>query len=129
MRAVEEYAVYKYIEILTLYLYLVFIFLLVQIWLLRKDIGKSGVKIKLFPNGLFCRKNYAFASFFSILFIVNAIFNEMVLPDTYLDALRILIPVGLVLFTYQWYTALEKYAPEKSLPQELTGFCDFFNKN
>ncbi len=129
MRAVEEYAVHKYMEVFTLYLYLVFIFLLVQIWLLRKDIDKSGVKIKLFSNDSFSRKNYAFASFFGVFFfIVSAVFNEIILPDAYLEALMILVPVGLVLFAYHWYNTLEKCAPERSLPQELTSFGNFFKK-
>lgn len=69
------------------------------------------------------------ASFFSIFFLVNAVFNVTILPDAYLEALMILVPVGLVLFAYQWYNVLEKCAPKRSLPQELTGFHNFFNKN
>lgn len=125
----EEFAAQKYIEAFTFYLYMIFIFLLVQIWFLWKDVDKSEAKIKFFFNDSFFRKNYAFVSFFSIFFIINAVSDGTYLPDTYLDTLKMLAPLGLVLFAYQWYDVLEKCAPKKSLPQELTGFRYLFKKN
>lgn len=125
----EEFVAQKYMEAFTFYMYLIFIFLLVQIWFLWKDVDKSDAKIKLFFNDSFFRKNYAFVSFFSIFFIINAVLDEISLPDTYLSTLRMLAPLGLVLLAYQWYEVLEKCAPKKSLPRELTGFRYLFKKN
>ena len=118
----EEFAAHKYIEAFTFYLYLIFIFLLVQIWFLWKDVDKSEARIKLFFNDSFFKKNYAFVSFFSILFIINVALDDISLPDTYLNTLKMLAPLGLVLLAYQWYYVLEKCASKKSLPQELTDF-------
>ena len=125
----SEYNLYKYIESFILALYLVFIFLSIQIWFLWKDIDKNDLKTKSFFNDSFFMKNCIYVYSFSIFFIIRGFSDGVLIPEAYLKALETLTLISLVLFTYDWYSTLETCAHKKSLPQELTDFNCFSKKN
>jgi hypothetical protein len=108
-----------YAEPFIISLYLVFIFLSIQIWFLWKDIDKSDLNIKSFFNDSFFTSNCMYVYSFSVFFIVHGFFNGTGVPGLYFKALEVLTLCGLVLFTYDWYHMLEPCATRRSLPQEL----------
>ncbi|MBU4222062.1 MAG: hypothetical protein KKD46_01295 [Euryarchaeota archaeon] len=110
---------YIYAEPFIVSLYLVFIFLSIQIWFLWKDIDKSELNMKSFLTDSFFTRNCMYVYCFSVFFMVHGFFFGTTVPDVYFKALEVLTLSGLVLFTYDWYSVLEPCATRKSLPQEL----------
>ena len=125
---IDEDTIYKYIQSLIFSLYLVFIFLSIQIWFLWNDINKNELKVKSFFNDSFFRKICIYVYSFSVFFIAQGFSDGAALPRAYLKALEILTLTSLVLFTYEWYSHLETYASRKALPQELINIHCLFKK-
>lgn len=120
---------YIYVEPFIISLYLVFIFLSVQIWFLWKDIDKSELDLKSFFNDSFFTRNCIYVYSFSTFFFIHGFFYETTVPDVYFNALEVLTLCGLVLFTYDWYSVLEPCATRRSLPQELVDLRCVLKKN
>ncbi|MBU3967907.1 MAG: hypothetical protein KKG76_11145 [Euryarchaeota archaeon] len=110
---------YIYAEPFIVSMYLVFIFLSVQIWFLWKDIDKSELDLKSFFNDSFFTRNCIYVYCFSTFFFIHGFFYGTTVPGVYFKALEVLTLCGLVLFTYDWYSVLEPCATRRSLPQEL----------
>lgn len=110
---------YIYAEPFIVMLYLIFIFLSVQIWFLWKDIDMSELNIKPFMNDSFFIRNCIYVYCFSMFFLIHGFFYGNGVLGMYFKALEVLTLSGLVLFTYDWYSVLEPYATRKALPQEL----------
>ncbi len=110
-------------------LYLVFIFLSIQIWFLWKDIDKSEMNIRSFFNDSFFTRNCIYVYCFIVFFIVHGFFYGTGVPGMYFKALEVLTLCGLVLFTYDWYHMLEPCATTRSLPQELVDLRCVFKKD
>ncbi len=113
-----NYDIVKYINFISFALYLIFIFLAIQIWLLWKDINKDEVKIKTISETFF-KKNFAYVFSFSIFFMFREIIGGI--NRIYLEFSGMLAIISLVLFAYEWYGVLRAIAPKKTLPRELTG--------
>src|SRR5574341_562742 len=111
----------KYIEILIFPLFLVFVFLLVQIWLLWKDIDKNELKSRTIDNESFFKVSYVYVFFFTMFFMLHKFF-EVITPLVYHEFFEMLAVFCLVLFAYHWYRVFKASAHKKSLPQELTDF-------
>lgn len=120
----NEYNIYKYIEFIIFSLYLIFIFLSIQIWFLWKDIDKKELEIKTFINESFFKKNCIYVFAFSIFFMIHEFLEGTTLPNAtiYFEFFEMLGFISIVLFAYDWYTVLKTSAHKKSLPQELTNF-------
>ena len=116
-------------EPLILFLYMVFVFLSIQIWFMWKDIDKSESKISSFFDDSFFRKNCIYVYSFSAYFIVHGFFEITTVPGIYIKTLELLTLVSLVLFTYDWYSILNTCNTKRALPQELTNFCYIFKRN
>lgn len=118
----NEYDIYKYIEFIIFSLYLFFIFLSIQIWLLWKDIDKKELKITTFINESFFKKNCAYVFSFSMFFLVHEFLEGTTFPDAviYFEFFEILALISLVLFAYEWHGVLKACMHKKSLPRELT---------
>lgn len=118
----NEYAINKYIEFIIFSLYLIFIFLAIQIWLLWKDIDKKELKITTFINESFFKKNCAYVFSFSMFFLIHEFLEGITLPNAmiYFEFFEILALISLVLFAYEWYGVLKACTRKKSLPRELT---------
>ncbi len=116
----KEY--YVYIEPFIAMLYLVFIYLSIQIWLLWKDIDMSELDQKSFINDSFFARSCIYVYCLLMFFFINGFFKGTAVPDIYFKTFEVLALSGLVLFTYDWYSVLEPCATRKSLPQELTDF-------
>lgn len=118
----NEYVINKYIEFIIFSLYLIFIFLSIQIWLLWKDIDKNELKITTFVNESFFRKNCAYVFSFSMFFLVHEFLEGITLPNAalYFEFFEILALISLVLFAYEWHGVLKACTHKKSLPRELT---------
>ncbi len=118
----NEYDLNKYIEILIFPLFLVFIFLAIQIWLLWRDTDKNELKSRTIDNESFFKKSYVYVFFFSIFFILHKFF-EVITPLVYHEFFEMLAVFSLVLFAYHWYRVFKASAYKKSLPKELTSLA------
>ena len=118
-----EYDILEYINFILFPLYLIFIFLSIQIWLLWKDIDKNELEIKTFIDEPFFKKNFTYMFSFSIFFMIHEFSGGTTLPNAlvYSEFSGMLALISLVLFAYEWYGMLRTIAPKKSLPRELTG--------
>ena len=110
---------YIYAEPFIVMMYLVFVFLSIQIWFLWKDIDMSELDIRSFINDSFFTRNCIYVYCFSMFFFVNSFFYGTGVPDVYFETLKVLTLFGLVLFTYDLYSVLEQCDTRRSLPQEL----------
>ena len=125
----SEENIYGYIEPVIISLYLVFIFLAIQIWFMWNDIDKNESDIRSFFNDSFFRKNCIYVYSFSIFFIAHGFFESTTVPGIYIKTLELLTLVSLVLFTYDWYGILDTCTSKRALPRELTNFCYIFKRN
>ncbi len=118
----NSYHIYKLIEIITFNLFLVFIFLSVQIWLLWRDINKKELKLDTFINEAFFKRNCIYIFSFSLSLIIHEFFEGMAIPNAmiYFEFLELLTIGILVLFTHSWYRVLKTCPHKKFLAQELT---------
>lgn len=118
---VNEYNIYKYLEVSLFALYLILIFLFVQIWFSWKDIDKKELMLKSIVDESFFKKNCVYIFLFSFLPLVHELFEGTSLPNiiVYLEFFEFLALVCLVLFVYNWYIVLKTCANKKSLPKEL----------
>ena len=122
----NAYDIYKYIELIMFSLYLIFIFLLIQILFLWKDIDRRELQIKEFINDSFFKKNFIYIFLFGLFFLVHEFFEGLNLPNSmvFFEFLELLALINLVLFARDWYTVLKTCA-RKSLPRELTNTAKY----
>ncbi len=113
---------YIYAEPFIISLYLIFIFLSVQIWFVWKDIDRNELNFKVLFTDSFFRKNCIYVYSFSVYFIIHGFFDKTTTSIEYLELLGVLTLTNLVLFTYDWYSTLRSCTSKKSLPQELIDF-------
>lgn len=113
----KEY--YVYIEPFIAMLYLVFIYLSIQIWLIWKDIDMTELNHKSLINDSFFARSCIYVYCLIMFYLINGFFNGTAVPDLYFKTFEVLALCGLVLFTYDWYSVLEPCAARKSPPQEL----------
>ena len=111
-----------YIKAFNLSLYLIFVYLSVQIWFVWKDIDFNGLKISLFFSESFFIRNCIYIYSFSVFIIAHAFLEETVSSVTYFKFLGLLTLLGLVMFAYDWYSMLSVYASRKTMPLELIDF-------
>ncbi len=110
------------IKAFNLSLYLIFIYLSVQIWFVWKDLDFNGLKISSFFSESFFIRNCIYIYSFSVSIIAHAFLEETVSSVTYFKFLGVLTLLGLVLFTYDWYSILSVCASKKTMPLELIDF-------
>jgi hypothetical protein len=121
---INEYNLYKYLEFSIFVLYLILIFLFVQIWFSWKDIDKKELMLKSIVDEAFFKKNCVYIFLFSFLPLVHEFFEGTSLPNiiVYLEFFEFLALASLVLFVHNWYTVLKTCANKKSLPEELASY-------
>lgn len=117
-----EYIIYKTLGYAILSLYLIFIFLAVQIWFLWKDIDKSQIRSESLINESFFKRNFLYIFIFSSIFMVHEFFEEVRIqnPMIFFEVFHLFALIGLILFTFEWYYVLRAKISNKSLPKELT---------
>lgn len=108
---------FRYTDSIIFALYLIFIFLAVQIWFIWKDIDANELKLKIL-DGFFFKKNCVFVFSLGLFLIVPEFINEMNFPSI-LEFFNIVALTTLVLFTYEWHKLLSSSSHRKSLPHEL----------
>lgn len=121
MTDINGYDIYKYLEFSIFVLYLILIFLFVQIWFSWKDIDKKDLMLKSIVDESFFKKNCIYIFFFSFLPLVHEFFEGTSVPNliVYLEVFEFLGLLSLLLFVYNWYSVLKTCANKKSLPEEL----------
>ncbi len=117
------------IKAFNLSLYLIFIYLSVQIWFVWKDLDLNELKKSSFFSESFFIKNCIYVYSFSLFIIAHAFLDETALSVTYFKVLEVLTLSGLVLFTYDWYSILSMYASKKTIPLELIDFHSVSKKS
>lgn len=118
----NEYTIYKYMEFFIFSIYLIFIYLLVQIWFLWKDIEKTDLFLKSLAKESFFRKNCVYLFLFSSFFIMHEFFEGLnfgglKIPNSILffEFFEMIAIVTLFLFAYNWYIVLKPFAKKKNL--------------
>ena len=113
----DEYTLYKYMEFFIISIYLIFIYLLVQIWFLWKDIEKNDLFLKTLVKESFFRKNCLYVFLFSSFFTIHEFFEGLDIPNkmVFFEFLEIIAIIILVLFAYNWYITLKPFAKKKNL--------------
>ena len=113
----NEYTLYKYMEFFIISAYLIFIYLLVQIWFLWKDIEKNDLFLKSLVQESFFRKNCLYVFLFSSFFIIHEFLEGLEIPNTmvFFEFLEIIAIIILVLFAHNWYKTLKPFAKKKKL--------------
>lgn len=118
----EGYDVYSIIESVIFLLYLVFIFLSIQTWLLWRDIDKNKLKEKTFLDDSFFNKSIFYIFSLGMFFMLHEFIEGTDLPNAaiYFEFFEMLALSSLVSFAYVWYAVLRTCADKTSLLQELT---------
>ncbi len=116
--------IYTYLELLIIPLYLILVYLFIQIWFLWKDVNKSDLTLKFLANENFFRKCCLYVLFSSIFFMVHEIVEGTSLPGKviFFEFFETLALIFLVLFAHTWYNILKTCIHKKALPVELTHF-------
>ncbi len=117
----NDFILYKYLEFFLFSLYLIFIFLLAQIWFLWKDIEKKEANFRSIITESFFKKNCIYIFLFSTFFMAHEFLEGLNIPEAkvfceFLDVLGIL---ALVLFAYNWYIKLRGCLPKKSFAKDF----------
>ncbi len=118
----NAYDIYEYMEFIIFSLYLIFIFLSIQIWFSWKHVDKKELKPGIFIDESFFKRIWLYVFFFSISFMLHEFLEGTNLPGAmiYFEFFELLGYIIIVLFAYEWYIVLRRNAHKKSLPQELT---------
>ncbi len=122
--SLDKFAIYKFIEFIIFALYMIFIYLAIQIWFLWKEVNKDDFKINTFLNESFFKKNCIYVFSFSVFFMGHEIIEE---TNTgygmiYFELLEMLGFIFIVLFAYDWYSVLRLSVNKKFHPHELPEF-------
>ena len=117
----NDFTLYKYVEFFTFSLYLIFVFLVAQIWFLWKDVEKNELVFKSIINESFFKKNCIYVFLFSTFLMAHEFFEGLNIPGTmvFFELLDMLGMMTLVLFAYNWHVVLRSCIPEKSQPKEI----------
>ncbi|VVB95663.1 Uncharacterised protein [uncultured archaeon] len=109
-------------EFIIFSLYLIFIFLSIQIWFSWKHVNKKELKLGIFVDEPFFKRIWIYVFLFSISFIIHEFLEGTNLPSAmiYFELFELIGFTSIVLFAYEWYIVLKQSAHKKSLPQELT---------
>ncbi len=119
MDILDQYIINKFIESFTFMSYLFFIFISIQTFFLWKDVDRNTKE--LIVTDSFVQKNCLYALFLCLIVIIFSFFESILQFDTYFYILKMLAPVILIAFSYEWYIRL-KPCVSKLLPIELTDF-------
>lgn len=117
----NNFTLYKYVEFFMFTLYLIFVFLLTQIWFLWKDVKKNEMMFKSIINESFFRKNCIYVFLFSTFFMAHEFFEGLNIPGTmvFFEFLDLLGMITLVLFAYNWHVVLRSCIPKKTITKEF----------
>jgi len=117
------------IKSLNLALFLIFIFLSIQIWFVWKDIDKEVLKKSLILSGSFFKRNCIYVYCLSAFIFIHGFIEEIDPSGLYVKILGILTFICLVMFTYDWYTMLTACVLKKSIPQELIDLQGIYKRS
>jgi len=121
----NEYSIYKYEEFILFVIYLILIFLLVQIWFLWKDADKKEL-VSRFINDSFFKKNCIYVFLFSSFFMLHEFLEGINISNAmvFYEFIELLALISLLLFAYNWYVVLKMCSIKKPVTIELRDFCE-----
>src|SRR5659263_494786 len=99
--------IYGIIDYIIFPLYLIFVFLSIQIWFLWKDIDKEKFKFRLLVSQSFFRKNSVYVFSFSTFFMLR----EFEFIETYSGIFDMMALISIVLFNYIQIMTISKNLP------------------
>ena len=105
----NEYIIHKYLEFLIFAIYLIMIFLSVQIWLIWQNIDKNELKSRVFITDSFIKNNFIIIFFVSFFFIMHEFFEETEFHNSYIvfEFSELLGFILILYITYMWYSILK----------------------
>ncbi len=96
-------------------LYLSFIFLSIQIWLMWKDINAEEWKSQSIIDEFFIKKNLIYIFSAAIFFIIHEFLESTAIPEAVIvfEFFEVLALISLLLFISSWHNALKPFVHKK----------------
>jgi hypothetical protein len=109
MNLLDKISIYKYIEFIIFMLYLIFIFISIQIWMMWKDIDKD--EWKSIVEESFLKKNLILIFSATIFFIIHEFLESSAIPNAQVifEFSEVLALVSLVGLFHFWYNVLKPH--------------------
>jgi len=108
-----EYAVYKYIEILMISLYLMFVFLSVQLFFMWIDVDKNELRSKISANGSILKNSIITVFFIGTFLIIHKFIEGTKLSYLFFELFDLIGFISVVYFVYNWHLTLKECSHKK----------------
>jgi len=109
----DEYTVYKYIEFLMVSLYLILVFLSIQIFFMWIDVDISQLRSKISANEPILKNSIITVFFIGTLLIINEFIEGTKQPYLIIELFDLMSFVFVVYFVYNWHLTLKSCSYKK----------------
>jgi len=109
----DGYTVYKYIEFLMVSLYLILVFLSIQIFFMWIDVDKSELRSKISANESILKNSIITIFFIGTLLIINEFIEGTKQPYLIIELFDLMSFVFVVYFVYNWHLTLKACSHKK----------------
>ena len=109
----DEYTVYKYIEFLMVSLYLILVFLSIQIFLMWIDVDISQLRSKISANEPILKNSIITVFFIGTLLIINEFIEGTKQPYLFVELFDLMSFICVVYFVYNWHLTLKACSHKK----------------
>lgn len=120
----DEHSIYKCLEFVVFYLYLLIVFLSSQMYFIWMDVDKNKLKSKFKES--FLKNNIIIVFFVSTFFIFHELIEGINLRRSYLyfELFELLGFICLLLYIYNWYSTLKTCTCRKPVEERLLEICN-----
>ena len=109
----DEYTVYKYIEFLMVSLYLILVFLSIQIFFMWIDVDISQLRSKISANEPILKNSIITVFFIGTLLIINEFIEGTKQPYLITELFDLMSFICVVYFVYNWHLTLKACSHKK----------------
>lgn len=109
----DEYTVYKHIEFLMVSLYLILVFLSIQIFFMWIDVDISQLRSKMSSNEPILKNSIITVFFIGTLLIINEFIEGTKQPYLIIELFDLMSFVFVVYFVYNWHLTLKSCSHKK----------------
>ncbi|MDP3105759.1 MAG: hypothetical protein Q8M95_14260 [Candidatus Methanoperedens sp.] len=109
----DEYTLYKYVEFLMISLYLIFIFLSVQMCLIWIDVDKHELNSKISANDSILKNSIITVFFIGAFLIIHKFVEGTEQPNLFFKIFELFGFICVVFFIYKWHMTLKSCAHKK----------------
>ena len=109
----DGYTVYKYIEFLMVSLYLILVFLSIQIFFMWIDVDKSELRSKISSNEPILKNSIITVFFIGTLLIINEFIEGTKQPYLIIELFDLMSFICVLYFVYNWHLTLKACSHKK----------------